>query len=256
MKLVALALAGWLSFGVAVAPALAKLPPPSSVADFTEFEDPFEEVTAEIPDPLEVVNRTAFALNDHLYTRILQPLCSAASPSLRGFLARAAERWEQSLTLGGAELQFQFRDAGSEIGKFILHGLLGWLDKIDPEKTAGLAAGHEDFDHTLGTLGIGSGFYLVLPVLGPSSLRGGVGRVASFYLDPSPNLFDPSHCLLVENEEKSLLDGLKVYEAIRRDSLDPYLFIRNAYAQQREAAGKSVHSARPPVSPFKRIASY
>jgi phospholipid-binding lipoprotein MlaA len=139
-------------------------------------------------------------------------------------------------------LQFRLRDAGSELGRFLLHSLIGLLDRIHPETTAPLAAGSEDFGRTLESFGIGSGFYLVLPVVGPSSLRDGIGMVTGLYLEPSPHLFNLRRCTWYDVEEKSLLGHLKAYQAIRKESLDPYLSIRNAYAQQRESSGKETFS--------------
>lgn len=240
MKRAPIAAACLLLLLLTVHPAQARVPTSAPATDFTEFHDPFAETAPEIADPLEPLNRAAFWLNDRLYTRILQPLCDAAPVEIQAFLATVLERGQSPLQLGGVELQFKFRDAGSEFGRFILHGLIGLLDRVDPETTAALATGDEDFGRALESFGLGSGFYLVLPVFGPSSLRDGMGWVASVYLEPSPQMFNLRGSWRSEN--KSLLGDLKAYEAIRRDSLDPYLFIRNAYAQQREGGWKEIFS--------------
>ncbi|MFA5515542.1 MAG: MlaA family lipoprotein [Desulfuromonadales bacterium] len=199
-----------------------------------EFQDPFEPaVVEEIDDPLEPLNRAAFWLNDKMYTRIFTPLCQAATPEWRRTVTSICTLFNRPISVGAVELEFKFRDGGSEVGRFVMHTVLDWLQQVDPETTRGLKDGEEDFGKTLETVGVGSGCYLVLPVIGPSSLRDGVGRLAGFYLDPPPQMDAPA---TPENRSaaprQSLLAQLKTYESIRRHSLDPYLFFRDAYSQQ------------------------
>lgn len=237
MKLISLLLA--LLLFSSPSSSLATVPAAETPADFTDFHDPFEEAPAgDIADPLEPLNRASFWLNDHLYTQLLRPLCLTIPEGVRQTVADLLDLFGRPLPVGGAEFQLKFRDSGSEIGRFALHGVLGLLGRLEPEKMAGLAGGKEDFGRTIEAFGFGSGFYLVLPVLGPSSLRDGIGRIASFYLDPSPHLFRFTGYRGARGSEDSLLSELATYEAIRKDSLDPYLFIRDAYVQQREADPK------------------
>lgn len=226
-------------------------------ADFTEFNDPFDQAPAgEIDDPLEPLNRAAFWLNDQLYTRFLRPACQAIPNETQSAAADFFALLGHPLEIGGVEFELKFRDAGSEIGRFVLHGVLGLLGRSEPEKMTGLAEGQEDFGRTLDAFGFGTGIYLVLPVFGPSSLRDGLGRITSFYLDPSPHLFRFAGHRPSAMAEESLLSELDTYEAIRSESLDPYLSIRNAYAQQREGEGKTeVLTMARPLQPSARSSS-
>jgi phospholipid-binding lipoprotein MlaA len=97
----------------------------------------------------------------------------------------------------------------------------------------------EDTGQTLGHYGVGSGPYLVLPFLGPSNLRDGIGLFGDAWLDLAwqiwgahKNNYDYLGSRAVEAENALSLDK-DTYEGIKRDSLDPYLFMRDAYGQYR-----------------------
>jgi phospholipid-binding lipoprotein MlaA len=211
-----------------------------------EFTDPFDPpAAADLHDPLEPVNRAAFWVNDKIYTHVLTPACNAVSPRFRAWAGKWLARLGDPLQIGPAELEFKFRDAGSEAGRFLLHGLLGLIDRVDPGKTAGLSGGDEDFGQVMEAFGIGPGIYLVLPVLGPSSLREGVGGIASFYLDPSPSFLNIRGDCRILGRQRDLLGDLHAYASIRNSTLDPYLSIRNAYTQQQASEdGERVMSQR------------
>lgn len=205
--------------------------------DSIEFQDPFAEPEPrQIKDPLETLNRAAFEVNDFIYTRILAPICRAASPQIEKTLAGVHAAFDAPIRFGGAELKFAFRDGGSEVGRFIMHTILDLADQVEPAITQGLRNGKEDFGQTLQALGADSGIYLVLPVLGPSSLRDGIGRITAFYLDPSSRLCTPTGAPSETTTEMSLLGELQAYEEIRRQTLDPYLFLRDVYAQKLASA--------------------
>lgn len=124
------------------------------------------------------------------------------------------------------------------MGRFLINSTLGIGGLFDPAKScAGLERKDEDFGQTLGHYGIGQGFYLVLPVLGPTTLRDGIGRAGDYFLEPLPYLVDDTELIIsrVVQQENSLSLDKETYEGIKEQELDPYLFIRNAYAQRRAA---------------------
>jgi phospholipid-binding lipoprotein MlaA len=116
---------------------------------------------------------------------------------------------------------------------------VGGIFKLDTgilEQTDG-----EDFGQTLGHYGTPPGFYLVLPVLGPSNARDVVGRVADSLTHPLPSPYyvklqqlEVAGAQAVETVNTLSLDK-DTYEAIKKDELDPYLFVRSAYMQNRAA---------------------
>jgi phospholipid-binding lipoprotein MlaA len=138
-------------------------------------------------------------------------------------------------------LQLKFKKAGTELGRFVINTTLGFLGLFDPAYQMGLKKHDEDFGQTLGHYGSGTGFYLVLPVFGPSNLRDGVGLVVDSLTDPisSPYYFKlkPGEVigLKVYDRINDLSLDKDTYEGIKRDAFDPYLFVRKAYVQHRAA---------------------
>ena len=116
---------------------------------------------------------------------------------------------------------------------------LGIGGLFDPAKSiAGVERSVEDFGQTLGRYRVGHGFYLVLPIVGPSSLRDATGFFVDSFADPLryANLesVESLGVKFLDAENRLSLDK-ETYEGIVHDSIDPYLFIRAAYAQRRLA---------------------
>jgi len=208
--------------------------------DLTLFGE--ETPPLSVYDPIEPVNRGIFWFNDKLYVYLLKPVARAyrvvpedARVSVGNFFANLATpvRFANDL------LQFKLGDASDELARFVFNSTFGIAGLFDiARKEGGIARKDEDFGQTLGRYGVGSGFYLVLPVLGPSNARDAVGRVGDYLLDPLPHALRRDEWIAAETLDKETAISLDkdTYEGIKRDSLDPYLFIRNAYAQKREAA--------------------
>jgi len=220
-------------------------------ADEAGFEDPFDDPFAkeetdvlEVADPIEPFNRAMFWFNDKLYFYLLKPVARGyrivpepARISVSNFFSNLAT----PVRLVNALLQFKLGKAGSELARFGVNSTIGLLGLFDPAKSwLNLEKHEEDFGQTLGRYGIGNGFYLVLPVFGPSSLRDGVGRFGDYFVDP---ISSPYYCELRNWEQYSLRGWEQVnrisldrdtYEAIKRETLDPYLFVRNSYLQYRQ----------------------
>ncbi len=207
--------------------------------DFTEDDD-----APLISDPLEGWNRGVFWFNDKLYFFFLKPVAKVyrviprpARKSVSNFFSNLSG----PVRIVNSALQFKFADSGREIGRFLVNSTIGIGGLFDPaDKWAKIPEKDEDFGQTLGVYRFGSGPYLVLPFYGPSSLRDASGLVVDTFLDPLTWL----------NRDWSLLEhaGVRVglainylsldadsYEKIKRDSLDPYLFMRAAYVQYRLA---------------------
>lgn len=215
--------------------------PGGAAEDFVNFTDPFEEPADRLPevdDPLEPVNRAAFWANDKVYTYLLQPFCERVPEEIRQAIADGFQWLTTPVRVGFVEFGFAFRDGGSELGRFVARGLLGLLERSNPTASASVA--REDFGRAFEGMGMTPGFYLILPVLGPSTLRDGVGRLASVYIDPPASVQIRHEPAL----ETSLSDDMKTYAAIRETALDPYLFIRDAYRQQQIAARKEEGGSR------------
>lgn len=211
--------------------------------DFADFDDEFdEEEPPLISDPLEPWNRGVFWVNDKFYFYLIKPIARGYRVMPRPIRKSVGNFFTNLSTPARAVnslLQFKLKDTGTELGRFAVNSTIGWGGLFDP---AGYSLGwkkkSEDFGQTLGHYGVGSGWYLVLPIFGPSSVRDGVGLFADQF-------FDPMNYVKMKTWE---FYGLKAYdrinylsldpdsyEGIKRDALDPYLFIRATYAQHRLA---------------------
>lgn len=207
------------------------------------LDDPFaaEEQLATLADPIEPVNRGLFWINDKLYSYLFKPVARAfrlVPEPARVSLSNFFHNLGTPVRFSNALLQLKFEAAGDELARFLINSTVGLGGLFDPAKNRdGIGRKEEDFGQTLGHYGVGQGFYLVLPLLGPTTLRDGIGGVGDYFLDPLPYWVDDTELLVarvVEQENFLSLDK-DTYEGIKKQELDPYLFIRNAYAQRRAA---------------------
>lgn len=204
-----------------------------------------------IADPLIIWNRGVFWVNDKLYFYLLKPVAKGyrytvprpAQTSVKNFFSNLAS----PIRAGNALLQLEFYDCGTEIYRFIVNSTFGIGGLFDPaDSLVGLKRKDRDFGLTLGYYGVGQGFYLVLPLIGPSSLRDSVGSVADTYLDPL-KYADLEAGEYIGLQSFKMVNWLSLdpdtYEGVIRDAIDPYLFVRAAYAQRRMAqVGKSEYN--------------
>ncbi len=197
-----------------------------------------------ISDPLEPWNRFWFGFNDIFYLYIAKPVHSAydaiVPDSVQTGLSNMLRNILFPARFVNAILQGKFKLAGVEMGRFIINttvGIGGIFDIAAQEKTVvPWTREGEDFGQTLGHWGIGEGFYLVLPILGPSSLRDGFGSAVNFFIDPLLYV-DPTFIStgvvsgMYFNEVR---DILPTYEQAKRIAVDPYISVREAYAAYRK----------------------
>lgn len=218
---------------------------PSSQSSVQNEDDIFSDLSdedIEVSDPIEPFNRGMFWVNDKLYFYFLKPIARGfrfvvpepVRISLSNFFSNIAT----PIRAVNSAFQFKFKDAGTEIGRFGINTTVGILGFFDPAKNHwNIQKKDEDFGQTLGHYGSGSGFYIVIPLLGPSNVRDGVGLMVDAFLDPTLYIMekrtDYAGVKLLDAVNEVSLDK-DTYEGIVRDELDPYLFVRDAYAQHRE----------------------
>ncbi|MBW1997047.1 MAG: VacJ family lipoprotein [Deltaproteobacteria bacterium] len=206
-------------------------------------DEPFPEEDTRIPDPLEPINRVVYHFNDRLYFWLLKPLAigySAIAPeALRISISDFFYNLAFPIRFVNCMLQSKFEEAGEEVRSFTINticGLGGFLDVAG--KDQGIKKFDEDFGQTLGYYGLGPGFFVMWPVLGPSSLRDTVGFLGDRFLYPASYILDPTTASFVFNaldyvNETSLRIG--EYEDLKKASFDPYIAVRNAFYQYRSA---------------------
>ncbi len=204
------------------------------------FENEFLSDTAQVSDPLAPVNRIIFNFNDKLYFWCLKPIA-------KGYRAVVPEPVRLGVgnmlyniagigRMANCLFQGKVRAAGGEFGRFFVNSTVGLLGLGNPAANfPALNPSQEDMGQTLGHYGIGNGIYIVLPVLGPSTLRDSVGLVGDFLFDPASYLqpwYVPisKRALDITNRLSFRIGDL---EALKEASLDPYLMFRSAYIQNR-----------------------
>lgn len=211
---------------------------PGADDDLFMFDDMDEFI---VSDPLEPINRGLFWFNDKLYFYLMKPVARGYRRVVPELMQVAVQDFFSNLTTPvrfiNSGLQFKFRDAGNELLRFAVNTTLGIGGFFDPaEEHFNIRIKDEDTGQTLGHYGFGPGFYLVLPVLGPSNLRDGIGLLADSRLDLVYYAWEGQdyYAAKVLNAINELSLDKDTYEGIKRDALDPYLFVRDAYIQYRQ----------------------
>lgn len=145
-------------------------------------------------------------------------------------------------------LQAKFREAGRDSGRFLLNTTFGLAGFLDPASRVGLERRREDFGQTLGHWGLGQGWYLVIPFLGPSTNRDLVGRGGDRYSEPVTYIDWQTQVVVTGAELVDLRANLLGTENMLRQQFDPYVFVRSAYLQRRLDL---VHDGKPPRDEFE-----
>ncbi len=188
-------------------------------------------------DPWEGFNRTIFRFNDTLDVYALKPLAKGYQAITPQFLEDGVHNVFGNIgdvgNLANNVLQGKLHDAGVDTGRVIFNTTFGLLGFFDVAKHMGLQKSDEDFGQTLGVWGLNSGPYLVIPFLGPSTVRDAAGRVPDSFLTPYPYM-DHVATRNVTMAVRAIDTRASLLPAERLVSGDKYIFIRNAYLQSRE----------------------
>jgi len=200
-------------------------------------------------DPIESINRPLWTFTwDYADKYVLKPTSLAyvenVNADVRSGLYNMALNLNEPSTIINSLLQGKFSDAAKSTGRFVLNSTVGLLGIFDPASDFGWGRNEEEFGEVLGTYGVGDGPYLVLPVLGPSSVREEVGDYVDKYywplavLDFWPNLLRAG---VIGLEARA---ALVEQEQLINDSVDSYEFVKNAYFQNMRY---KVYDGDPPL---------
>ncbi len=189
-------------------------------------------------DPFERFNRSMYKFNDAADRAVLRPTAKAwravvPRPARRG-LSNFASNLAYPNVIVNDFLQGKFADGGRDVARLLINTVCG-LGLFDPATVAGLIKHDEDFGQTLGKWGVHSGPYLVLPLLGPSTVRDAPSKLVDDYGDARHYLTDNyvRYGLWVTNAVElraRLLDS----DALLDQAFDPYALVRSAWLQRRE----------------------
>ena len=222
----------------------------SSLSQEDSFDDEFEsefETKKEVSDPLIAYNRAMTSFNDTLYTYAYNPISKGYAfivPELgRIGISNFFDNLKFPINFSNNLLQLKFDHSIKELGRFMINSTVGLLGFIDVASYLGVEAHEEDFGQTLGHYGVGSGFHIVLPFLGPSNLRDALSLSADVALSPIsytgqeyqiPRNFEETMAVQTAYYVNKNSLHLGEYESLKKDALDYYLFFRDAYEQKRD----------------------
>ncbi|MBI5596791.1 MAG: VacJ family lipoprotein [Elusimicrobia bacterium] len=209
--------------------------------DFASFGEEFK-TEAPRPDPLRHWNRAFFHVNDKFYFWLAKPVSRAYGHVVprpaRMAVDRGFDNMRWPVRFVGCLLQLKMGRAGQETRRFLVNSTLGLGGLFDPaDRWFGWQAPpSEDLGQALGRWGVGEGFPFTIPILGPSNLRDGLMIVPSMFMSPVPYVADLPVSMGVASGEQMNYISLHVgeYESLKKDALDPYTFVRDAYHKSRE----------------------
>jgi len=204
-----------------------------------DFDVEFE-ARKDVFDPLSGYNRVMTNANDFVYLNILTPVANGYAyvvpATARTMVSNFFDNLLFPVRFVNNLLQFKFQNAGEETLRFLANTIVGFGGLTDGAKYYGLKPHNEDFGQTLGYWGVGSGFHIVWPLLGPSNLRDTGGMIGDYFADPvsyvDPNILSTG--LKSYRYFNSFSHDPTAYEKLRKDAIDLYPFLRDAYEQRRD----------------------
>ena len=192
-------------------------------------------------DPLEKFNRATFAFNDTVDRVALKPAATAYKNVLPGFVQTGVSNFFGNLSDAWSSvnnlLQGKGEEGMSDFTRFALNSSFGIVGLLDIASEAGLQKHNEDFGQTLGVWGVPSGPYLMLPLLGPSTIRDTAALPADMWADPwshkrPVNWRNVGIGVRAVDQRASVLEASNLFEEA---ALDRYEFIRDGYLQRRQS---------------------
>jgi phospholipid-binding lipoprotein MlaA len=213
-------------------------------------------------DPLEPLNRGVFGFNEVIYNWLVDPVATAYGWVMPDPGRRAVRRFflnlSEPVTLVNDLLQLEPVRAGSSGARFLINSTAGVAGLFDPASAWGLEGHTSHFGETLAVYRVGSGPYLVIPVMGPSTARDAIGELVDGILRPDTWLLSPGPRLVM-----AAGGGFTSYEiererldALRATSVDFYAALRSAYLMDRDARIQAVLGSDdcPDLSPARYCA--
>ena len=186
-------------------------------------------------DPYENVNRVMYGFNDKLDDYIAAPVSKVYNKITPQFARTGIFNFFSNLkninVVVNDALQAKFSQSVSDTGRFLINTTLGLGGFVDVATDTGLELNTEDFDQTLAVWGVPNGSYLVLPVIGPTTLRGIPGTAFDVAANPSTYLGMPIQLVSLLNARATAEGSLKF---IDEAALDPYVFTRESFLQWRK----------------------
>ena len=211
-------------------------------------------------DPLEKYNRKVYQFNDRLDKAVVRPVAvgyrKITNPPVRRSVGNFFTNIRMPVTVANDLLQARPKQALQSSGRFVVNLTLGFAGLFDPASQMGLPLQSTDFGITLARWGVPDGDYLVLPFLGPSTVRDvWTVPVDSYFFDPL-SIYASNHSysglqylpqvLYLVTLRAQLIDA----ESYLQSAYDPYVFMRDAYRQRRLY---KLYDGNPPDSVIEQM---
>tara|TARA_B110001450_G_C17612057_1_gene477686 strand:- start:469 stop:1254 length:786 start_codon:yes stop_codon:yes gene_type:complete len=208
-----------------------------------------QKKAGQVKDCFEGLNRATFKLNQGLDSIIFEPLANAyrfLPTPIRSGASNVLDNLSNLVTIPNNILQGDFKKAGENTGRLVVNTTLGILGIFDVARVVGLTEYEkEDYGQTLGVMGMSGGCYLVLPILGPTTVRDAAGSVANLMGG------DPWYNISVKNNTQHFEErdyyfsrlgkgvdfrakNLDSLENLEKNSMDFYASVRSLYLQDRQ----------------------
>ncbi len=221
------------------------------------------DAEAEIYDPGEGFNRAVFAFNDAVDTILVEPVAMGyrfiTPQPMRTGVRNFLRNLKSPMQVVNQTLQGDLRGSANDVGRFVVNSTVGVLGLVDVAAMIGMPYEQEDFGQTLAVWGVGHGPYMVLPIMGPSSMRDATGMMVDSYADPLRLYLYNTHQeewhyarigLTAVSTREELLDLL---DDLQKNSFDMYASLRSIYVQRRAAL---VNDENPETAASPSIPDY
>jgi phospholipid-binding lipoprotein MlaA len=192
-------------------------------------------------DPWERMNRTTFKVNmalDHAVARPVARAYEKVTPRpVRTGVSNFMDNLFYPVTMGNDLLQLKFKPFAQDTGRFLMNSVVGIGGLFDPATKAGLPKNEEDLGQTFGYWGAKPGPYFVIPILGPSDVRDGIGKLGDAYMNPLTYVHSDYNYIRYSLIGVELVDvryRLLPQDKLLDEAYDPYLLLKNAYLQRRQ----------------------
>lgn len=232
------------------------------IASAQEAEAPEAVAPAETTapsDPWEGMNRDLYAFHDGVDRTLIEPVARgyrAVTPGpVRGGVRNFLRNLRGPVIFANDVLQGEVGRAGTTAGRFAINTTIGIAGIFDPASSMGLERHDEDFGQTLAVWGVPSGPYIFVPLLGPSTVRDGAGRIVDVVFDPLTWAeFDEVDTVRVARTVTAGIAArenvIEAVEDVRENSLDPYVSIRSSYTLLRQSAIQNGRDEVPDLPEF------
>ena len=203
-------------------------------------------------DPWMGMNRKIYAFNDALDKSVARPVARtyvrAVPGPARNGIHNVVTNLDEPVTMVNDVLQGKVGQGLQDLGRFLINSTVGLLGWFDVAKHVGLPHHDEDLGLTLAHWGVPSGPYVVLPILGPSTVRDAFGRAGDVYANPPRDALPPRW-----RNAEYVVDGLDTRVSLMPannaldSAYDPYAFMRDAYIQNRRY---KIYDGNPPAPDY------